>query len=89
MKDLIKNLKNGTNKRPYTFEEICPCPYNPSISVAPHPPSFEMHKFEKYKGKGDPRDHIHEFFIVCQEVSYSDVYLRGIFPKSISGEALT
>lgn len=52
MKDLIKILKDGTNKRPYTFEEICPCLYDPSILVAPYPLGFEMPKFEKYKGKG-------------------------------------
>lgn len=41
------------------------------------------------KGKGDPRDHVHEFYILCQEVSYSDVYVRSLFPKSISEDALS
>lgn len=66
MKDLIKNSKDGTNKRPYTFKEICPYLYDPSISVAPYPVGFKIPKFEKYKGKGDPRDHVCEFFILCQ-----------------------
>lgn len=89
MKDIIKNMKEGTNKRkPYSFKELCPCTYDPSMSIAPFPPGFEMPKFMKYKGKDDPRDHIHEFHILCQEVSYSDLYICRLFPKSLTGDAL-
>jgi len=52
------------------------------------PPNFKIHKFDKYKGKGDPRDHIKEFFMACQEVSYNDVYLLKLFPQSLTGQAL-
>lgn len=78
----------GTHKKSYTFEEICPCPFDSSMLVSPYPPGFEIPKFYKYKGKGDPREHVRKFYMACQEVSYSDVYLRRLFSKSLSGHAL-
>lgn len=88
MKDLIKNMKEGINKRPYSFQEIFPCPYNPSISITPYPPGFEMPKFKKYKGEDDPRYHVYELCVLCEEVSYSDIYLRILFPKNLIDQAL-
>lgn len=60
----------------------------PSISVALYPLEFETPKFEKYKGKGDPTDHVWEFYIAYEEVSYSYVYLHQLFSKSLSGPTL-
>lgn len=89
MKELIKNLKEGTNKRPYYFQEIFLSPYDPSISIAPYPSGFEIPRFKKYKGEGDPRHHVYKFYFLCQEVSYSDIYLRRLFHKSLIEEALS
>lgn len=89
MKNIIKDMKQRTNKRKtYSFEEFCPCPYDPSILVAPYLRGFEIPKFTKYEGKGDPHDHVREFHILCQEVSYSHLYLPRLFPKSLMGDAL-
>ena len=44
-------------KNSYTFEEICPYPFNSSIQMIPFPNNFEMKKIDKYKGRGDPREH--------------------------------
>lgn len=48
-----------------------------------------MPKFEKCKGKGDARDHVREFYIIYEKVSYSNIYLKRNFPKSLRGDALT
>lgn len=54
-------MKEGTHKKTYNFKEICPFPFDPSLSLTPYPLGFEIPKFDKYKGKGDPRDHVREF----------------------------
>lgn len=58
---MIKCLNEGNKKKNYTFGEICHCPLVSSLSEDPHPPGFYIPKFEKYKGKGDPREHVREF----------------------------
>lgn len=73
MKNLIKNIKEGNNKSTYSFQEIYPYPYDLITSVAQYPLGFEMPKFKKYKGEGEPRHHVQEFFVSFQEVSYSDI----------------
>lgn len=54
----------------------------------PFPPHFETPKFDRYRGKGDPRDHIKEFFMACIEVAIEYTYLMRLFPKSLGGSAL-
>lgn len=54
----------------------------------PLPQSFEIPKFEECKGKWDPRAHLKEFYIACQEVSCLDAYLLRLFPRSLGGQAL-
>jgi len=56
--------------------------------MPPFPKHFETPKFDKYKGKGDPRDHLQEFYFACLEVAQEDTYLMRLFPKSLSGQAV-
>ena len=53
--------------------------------MPPFPRGFETPKFEKYRGKGDPRDHVREFHTACLEVAYEDTYLMRLFPQSLGG----
>lgn len=55
--------------------------------MIPFPSNFEVPKFDKYQGKGDPRDHIREFSATCLEVAHNDSYLMQLFPRSL-GEKL-
>ena len=70
------------------FEEICPFPFNKSINMVPFPPSFDIPKFDKYTREICPITHLKEFSILCQEVAYSDDYLKRLFAKSLGGPAL-
>ena len=80
--------RNIGSIRKYQYEELCPYPFDKTMTLQPFPNKFDMPKFEKYKGKGDPRDHVKYFYMACQEVSYSDNYLIRLFPKSLGGQAL-
>lgn len=51
--------------------------------MQPFPRGFELPKFDKYKGKGDPRDHVREFYSACLEVAYDETYLICLFPQSL------
>ncbi|KAH9323714.1 hypothetical protein KI387_018353, partial [Taxus chinensis] len=86
MKDTIQGLQKQSKQ--FNFEELCPYPFDTEISRLPFPPSFEIPKFDKYKSKGDPREHVKEFYMQCQEVAYRDTYLLRLFPQSLGGQAL-
>lgn len=47
-----------------------------------------MPKFKKYKGEGDPKHHVCESYVLCQEVTYNDIYLTRLFPKHVTEEAI-
>lgn len=47
---------------------------------------FEIPKLDKYKGQGEFHNHIKEFFMALQEVSYSDNYLLHLFSHSLGGQ---
>lgn len=47
--------------------------------MPPFPKHFEAPNFEKYKGNGNPKDHIRAFFVACTEVSYEETYLMQLF----------
>lgn len=56
--------------------------------MTPFPSNFGIPKFDKYKGCGDPQEHIQEIYIVCMEVSYNDTYLMHLFPWSLGGQEI-
>ena len=65
-----------------------PFPFDKSINMVPFPPGFEIPKFEKYTGETCPVTHLKEFSILCQEVAYSDDYLKRLFARSLGGPTL-
>jgi len=83
----VDDLQTGGKHKYYSFEDICPNPFDRTLYKPPFPKNFETPKFDKYKGKGDPRDHLREFYIACLEVSNNDTYLMRLFPRSLSGQA--
>lgn len=84
----ISNLKIGTSSKNYSLEDIAPYPFDRSLVMKPFPFQFGIPKFDKYKGKGDPRDHIQEFTAACLEVAHNKTYLMRLFPRSLGGQAM-
>jgi len=72
-------MKTGASTKHYTLEDISPYPFDMSLIMIPFPSNFEVPKFDKYRGKGDPRDHIREFNTACLEVAHY-TYLMRLFP---------
>ena len=87
LQNLVLNM-NNKGVKDVSFEEIFSFPFDKSISMLPFPPNFEIPKFEKYTGETCPVTHVKEFSILCQEVAYSDDYLKGLFAWSLGGLAL-
>lgn len=56
----------------YTIHKICPYPFDRSKPMPPFPPHFVVPKFDKYKGKGDPKAHTREFFTTFIELAQED-----------------
>jgi len=56
--------------------------------MIPFPQNFTIPKFDKYKGKGDPKDHLREFYLAYFEVSHNDTYLMRLFLRSLGGQAI-
>ena len=79
---------NNKGVKDFSFEEICPFPFDKFINMIPFPPKFEIPKFDKYTGETFPITHLKEFSILCQEVAYSDDYLKRIFAQSLGGPML-
>lgn len=47
-----------------------------------------MPKYENYKGRGDPREHIKESFMTSQELEHEDTYLICLFHHSLGGQEI-
>ena len=69
---------NNKGTQNLSFDEICP--FDKSVHVAPFPAGFEIPKFDKYTGETCPVTYLKEFSVLCQEVAYSDDYLKRLFP---------
>ena len=85
--DLQNQMYNMNNKgtKNLSFDEICP--FAKSTPVTPFPTSFEILKFDKYTGETCPITYLKKFSVLCQEVAYSDDYLKRLFPRSLGGPA--
>lgn len=70
------------------MEDLCPYPFDRTLYMPPFPPHFETPRFNKYRGKGDPRDHVRELFTACIKVAHEDTYLMRLLPKSLEGTTL-
>lgn len=78
LRNMVLNM-NNKGVKDFSFEEICPFPFDKSISMVPFPSGFEIPKFDKYMGETCPVTHLKEFSILCQEVAYNDDYLKRLF----------
>lgn len=72
----------------YTLHDIFPYPFDRNIPMPPFTPHFDVPKFDKYLGKGYPKEHIREFFNACIEVAHEDSYLMCLFRHSLQGQAM-
>lgn len=81
----LVDLTFGHTKKTFSLEEVCPYPFDRSLQMIPFPPNFTIPKFDKYKGRGDLKDHLREFYFTCLEVAHNDTYLMRLFPCSLGG----
>ena len=88
MKNALKIINERNEPKNFKFESACPYLVGRAIMMIPFPKHFEIPKFYKFKGKGDPVTHVKEFYMHCQEVAYNDVFLICLLPKSLAGPAL-
>jgi len=84
----LVDLQTRTSTKHYSLEEISSYPFNKSLNMIPFPLRFEVLKFNKYRGKGDLRDHIREFIATCLDVAHNETFLMRLFPRSIGGKAM-
>lgn len=56
--------------------------------MPPFLPHFMTPKFDKYRGKGDPKTHIREFFTACIKVAREKTYPIQLFTQSLGGQAM-
>lgn len=57
---MLKELQVSIAKKSFKLKELCPYPFDHTIATTPFPKNFEIHKFDKYKWKGDPHNHVKE-----------------------------
>lgn len=68
----MTNMQTRNEKKSYTMEDLRPYPFDRTLYLLPFPPHFETLRFDKYIRKGDPQDHVKEFFTSCIEVAHED-----------------
>lgn len=88
IQDLTQQLNSRRAQTRYALEDIFPYAFDRNMIMPPFPHNFETPKFKKYKGKGDARDHVREFYSACLEVAYDKTYLMHLFPQSLCGSAM-
>lgn len=59
IKYLQKQMANmNAPEQDYTMKDICPYTFDKSIPMPLFPPHFVTAKFDKHRGKGDPKPHL-------------------------------
>lgn len=58
VENLAQELNSGVKTTWFSLNDICPYPFDRNMHIPPFLQGFETPKFEKYRGKGDPRDHV-------------------------------
>lgn len=84
----MTNTQTVNDKKSYTMEDLFPYPFDKKLYMLPFPTHFETPRFDKYRGKVDPQDHVREFFTACIYVAHDDTYLTRLFSKSLGGTTL-
>lgn len=71
-----------------TYGELCNELIHPSVPYYVWPNNFELPKFDKFKGKEDPKDHLRMFKYECYLIDHTDPLMLRIFPMNLGGQAL-
>lgn len=83
-----KENMQTTDKKTQMSYDLCPYPFDMTLSMPPFPHGYVTPNFNKYKGKTNPIDHIREFVTSCADIAHEHTYLMRLFPKSLTGPAL-
>jgi len=68
------NIQNQGKMNSYTLEDLYPYPFDQLIVMLQFLPHFVVPKFDKYRGKTDPIEHIREFFTSFINVANDELY---------------
>lgn len=85
--EMEKNLNNQGKSR-VSYGSICNKPIHPSIPIKDFPYKFEVPKMDKFKGKEDPQEHLHQFKYYCNIIASDDILMLRIFTMILPGQAL-
>lgn len=73
--DRLQKLKvsNQDPNHCQTYEQLCNEPIHPSVPYYVWPNNFELPKFDKFKGKEDPKDHLKMFKHECYLINHIEL----------------
>lgn len=71
-----------------TYKQLCNELIHHSIPYYTWPTNFELPKFDKLKGKEDPKDHFIIFKHECYLINRIDPLILRIFPMILVGKEL-
>ena len=74
--DLVHTMSNKGVKD-FSFEEICPFPFDRSINMILFLPNFDIPKFDKYMGETCHVTHLKEFLSYVKKCPIVRIILRG------------
>ena len=88
--EILHKLEVGSQdpNNAQTYDQLCNEPIHPSVPYYVWPNNFELPKFDKFKGKEDPKDHLRTFKHECYLINHIDPLMLRIFPMYLSGQAL-
>jgi hypothetical protein len=64
-------------------------PYSEEHNLVPYPPGFIQPNFAKFKGTGDPVQHVNHFVATCGDIAHNQSLLLRQFSRSLEGIAFT
>ena len=64
-------------------------PYAEEHNLVPYPPGFIQPNFTKFKGSGDPTQHVNHFVATCGDIAHNQSLLMRQFSRSLEGIAFT
>ena len=85
--DRLQKLEVGSQdpNNAQTYDQLCNEPIHPSVPYYAWPDNFELPKFDKFKGKEDPKDHLRTFKHECYLINHLDLLMLRIFPMTLGG----
>jgi len=82
----LKLNEHGKAKLSYTL--ICNEPTHPNVPTKTFPYKIEIPEIDNFKGKEDPKEHLHMFKYSSYIINNDDVLMLRTFPMTLTGQDL-